>query len=98
MLCLTRAQLALQIFYHLHFHPTYTYGGVKKRLARLLLVVEKNGKNVRKLVKNDNETISVKFSLNSKLWPSAAKNVQSFEFFAVVEHRFGKPPLSRELL
>ena len=32
-------------------------------------------KSVRKLVKNDYETISVKFSLRSKLWPPGAKNV-----------------------
>ena len=30
-------------------------------------------KSVRKLVKNDNETISVKFSIKSKLWPPGAK-------------------------
>ena len=34
----------------------------------------------------------------SKLWPLGSKNVQNFEFFAIIEQRFGKPPLSRELL
>ena len=75
---LTRAPLALQIFHHLlvgmfeHLPPP---------LSRLLLVVEKNEKkNIRKLVKNNYETISVNFSLRSKLWPPAPKNGHIFEF------------------
>ena len=56
--------------------PQRRGGGVEHpRLSRLLLVVEKNEKNVRKLVKNDYETISVNFSLMSKF-----KNGQIFEF------------------
>ena len=50
---LTRAPLALQIFHHLLGGG----GGEHPRLFRLLLVVEKNGKNVRKIVKNDYKTI-----------------------------------------
>ena len=81
--------------------PPPTGGGVKHppRLSRLLLVVEKNGKSVRKLVENDNETISVNFSLMSKLWPPGSTNGKIFKFFfAIVKHRLRKPPLSRELL
>ena len=48
--------------------------------------------------KNDYETISVNFWLRSKLWPPGPKHDEIFEFFAIVEHRFGKPPLSLELL
>ena len=65
---LTSAPLALQIFHH--YWGWGGVGGLVKttRLSRLLLVVEKkNGKSVRKLVKNDDETISVNFSLRSKL-------------------------------
>ena len=92
---LTCAPLALQIFHHL-----LGRGGVFNypRLSRLLLVIEKNGKSVRKLVKNDYETVSVNFSLQSKLRPPEPKNCQIFEFFAIVKHHFGKPPLSQELL
>ena len=61
---LTRATLALQIFHHL----------LGRDLSRLLLVIEKNGKSVRKLIKNGYETISVKFSLRSKLWLPGVKN------------------------
>ena len=68
------------------------------RLSQLLLVVKKNGKSFRKLVKDDYETISVNLSLMSKLWPPGPNNGKIFEFFAIVKHRFGKPPLSRELL
>ena len=53
--------------------PPPTGGGGFEHLSRLLLVVEKNGNNVRKLVKNDYETISVNFSLKSKLWPPGSK-------------------------
>ena len=58
--------------------PPVGGGSTPSRLSLLLLVAEKNEKNVRKLVKNDYETISVNFQL--------------------FKHRFGKPPLSRELL
>ena len=76
-------------------------GGVSEHplhLSRLLLVVEKNGKSVRKLVKNDYETISVKFSLRSKLWPLGTKKAQNFEFLRLSNNVSEKPPLSRELL
>ena len=90
---LTRVPLALQIFHHLLGGWTVNI----PRLSRLLLVAEKNGKSIWKLVKNDYETISAKFLLRSKLWTSGAKNSQNFEFcFASVEQHFGKPPLSRE--
>ena len=54
--------------------------------------------NVPKLVKNDYETISVKFSFMSKVWSPGTKNAQNVAFFAIIVHRLGKPPLSRELL
>ena len=81
--------------------PSPTGGGggrTPPRLSRLLLVVEKNGKIVRKFVKNNNENISVNFSVRSKVWPPGPKNGQIFESFAIVKHPFGKPPLSQELL
>ena len=64
---LTQAPLALQIFHHL-----LRGGGVRTlpRISRLLFVVEKNGEKRSKLFKNDNETISVNFSLEPKLWHS----------------------------
>ena len=64
---LTRAPLAIKIFHHLLGRGGGDWEGWcsnTPRLSRLLLVVEKNGKNVRKLVNNDYETISVNFSLN----------------------------------
>ena len=41
---------------------------------------EKRKKNVRKLVNNDFETISVNFSLKSKLWPPG-QNMSNFRVF-----------------
>ena len=50
-------------------------------LSRLLLVIKKNRKkNVRKLVKNDHETISFNFSLRSKLWPQGPKMAKFSSF------------------
>ena len=70
---LARAPLALQIFDHLLLGGG---GSNTPRLSRLLLVVEKNGKSVRKLVKNDNETILVNVSQRSKL-------IRSFSHFCL---------------
>ena len=53
---LTHAPLALQIFHHLMGGGVeHLQGNAFHRLSWLLLVVEKNGKSVRKLVKNDYE-------------------------------------------
>ena len=61
------------------------------RLSRLLLVIEKNGKSVRKLAKNDYETISINFSLMSKLWTPGPK-WQNFRVFCDCQTSFRKTP------
>ena len=63
-----------------------------------VLVIEINGKKRSKARQNYNETISIIFSLKSKLWPPGPKNDQIFEFFEIVKYRFRKPPLCRKLL
>ena len=74
----TRAPLALQISHYL-----LGGGGLNTpRLSRLLLVEEKNRKSVRKLVKNDYETISVKFSLSSKLWSQEGPKMPKISSFS----------------
>ena len=52
---LTRAPLALQIFHHL------LGGGGGVRTSAPIGRIEKTEKSVRKLIKNDYETISVNF-------------------------------------
>ena len=87
---LTRAPLALQLFQHL------LGGGIEHPPSiSAPIVLREKRKNDRKLVKNDNETILVKFSLKSKLWPAGARNVQNCEFFAIFKHRFGKSSFLR---
>ena len=79
--------------------PTGGGGGFEHpRLSRLLLVVEKNGKSVRKLVKNDYETISVNFFASQNCGPQGQQMTKFSSFFAFVKHRFGKALLSRERL
>ena len=68
------------------------------RLSRLLLVVEKNGKRRSKARQKRLRNHFSQFFAKVKIVASRAKNRQIFEFFAIVKHRFGKPPLSRELL
>ena len=92
---LFRAPLALRIFHHLlgggFEHPPSIS-------APIWSYLEKNEKkNVRKLVKNDYETISVNFSSGQNCGPLGQK-WPNFRVFAIVKHRFGKPPLSRETL
>ena len=91
---LTRAPLTLQIVNHLLGGGESSNTPPPPSISAPIGRREKR-KNVRKLVKNDYETISVNFSFKSKLWQ---KNGKIFEFFAIVKHRFGKPPLSWELL
>ena len=80
---------------HLHLG----WGGSKKdpHLTQKLRGLERQEKNNRKLIKNSVETVC-HFLLWSKLWPPGAKNVENFEFFAIVKYRVGKPQLSQELL
>ena len=85
----------LRLFWALRPLPTNRVcvwgGGVFEhpRLSPLLSVAEKNEKSVRKLVKNDYETISVNFSLRSKLWPSGQK-MTKFSFFPDCQTLFRK--------
>ena len=81
---LTRAPLALDF-------PSPTGGcSTHPRLSRLLLVVEENGKSVRKFVKNDFVTITVNFSLKSKLWPQGQKMTKFSSFFRDCQTLFRK--------
>ena len=80
---LTEHRINPRHHWHSRFSTTYLSGGIRTplpRLSRLLLVVEKNGKGVRKLVKNDFETILVNFSLRSKLWPPGPKMAKFSSF------------------
>ena len=86
----------LQIYHHLQ-------GGGRgcsntPRLSRLLLIVEKNEKQCSKAHQKWSRNYFSKFFAKVKIVAPMAKNGEIFEFFAIVKDRFGKPPVSLELL
>ena len=86
----------LQIFHHLLGERVFEHPS--PRLSRLLLVVEKNEKSVRKLVKNEYETISVNFPLRygNLNCVTIAKKWQNFLVFRDCQTSFRKPSIISE--
>ena len=81
------------VWFH-RFRPL-GHGGDKlltPNLSRLLLVVDKNIKQVQKFVNNDYESISVIVLLRSKMLFSGGQNGQIFEFFSQMANITSETP------
>ena len=91
---LTRAPLALQIFHHLlergFEHPPSISAPISRREKR-----KKRSKAHQKFLRNYPRQFFTKVKIVAPRAQKMAK-FSSF-FFAIVKHRFGKPPLPREL-